>query len=338
MAIEFYDGYDHYSTSELSHRYNSILSSVIGAYGRYSTNGLRLGGAAGASGNVRRVVSNTATKVLGFAVYLNGPLNVPQSVFYIQFDYTGTGRGGLMMNSDGTFTYYRSINESGQAVLGTTSKGLLSGRWYFVQMKVLFSETVGTVEVKINGESVLNLTGVNTGAYTVNNIYLHTATTPGYSAKDPRIDDLYVDTADFRGDRRVELLMPTANGYYEQWTPTGGTINFECVDDNPPNQDTDYNGATVLTYKDSFEFSDMETTAGAVPVVVVECYARKDDAGERYIRPFARIGTVDYNGGTMYLGDDYQFLFYFWEQNPATSAAWEISEVNSTEFGYELIE
>jgi hypothetical protein len=65
-------------------------------------------------------------------------------------------------------------------------------------------------------------------------------------------------------------------------------------------------------------------------------YARKDDAGTRKVAPLFRISSTDYVGSDDTLSTSYQYFGQIYENSPATSAAWSISEINNAEIGLKL--
>jgi hypothetical protein len=51
------------------------------------------------------------------------------------------------------------------------------------------------------------------------------------------------------------ILMPSNDGYYAQWTKSGGTYHYQNVDELNCNGVTDYNYTNVLGRKDSYRIS-----------------------------------------------------------------------------------
>jgi hypothetical protein len=54
------------------------------------------------------------------------------------------------------------------------------------------------------------------------------------------------------------------------------------------------------------------------------------------IKPFVRVGGVDYSGQTQYLGQQ-TVSTNVYEVNPATATTWTDNDVNATEVGVEVV-
>jgi hypothetical protein len=133
----------------------------------------------------------------------------------------------------------------------------------------------------------------------------------------------------------VELLLPSGAGAETQWTPSAGS-NYQNVDENPENGDTDYNKSNTVGQVDTYAMANLVSVAGLIYGVQYLEYARKDNAGTRTIAPVARIGGADYLGSNVNLSDSYAYTREIKELSPATAAAWTISEINAMEFGVKV--
>src|SRR5262249_28298610 len=213
---------------------------------------------------------------------------------------------------------------------------------YYIEVKIKFDPTVGTVDVQVNGVNRLALTGQNTrnsansyaNAVTIGNRGVNAqqvATTADY-------DDVYIcDGAgsvnnNFLSDVRVEAIFPNAAGSSAQWTPSAGS-NYQCVDENPPNDDTDYVSHSTLNDLDLYAMSNITPTSGTIKGIAVQMRAKKDDAGVRTIAAAIRTNSNNYVGANQNVGTGYQYWTEIWENNPNTSVPFTITEVNAIEAG-----
>jgi len=149
-------------------------------------------------------------------------------------------------------------------------------------------------------------------------------------------DDLYLtDSTDFLGDCRVECLIPSGNGNSSQWVGSDATStdNYLLVDETSLDGDTTYVEADSVGDKDTYAMDDLETAAGTVYAVQTILAQRKTDAGSRQVAPVLRHSGTDYDGTSVSVGDTYAFGIEIEEQNPGTSSAWSIADVNAIEFG-----
>jgi hypothetical protein len=242
---------------------------------------------------------------------------------YVRYDYTTK-----------QFTVYR-----GDGTLLGTSSALpysIHSSFGFVEIRVKVDNSAGEVEMRFNGSStpILNLTSQDTRNGGTSGVLdsASFASAPCY------VDDLYVVDASvgtFLGDVRIEGCLPTGAGNYTGWTPSAGS-NYQCVDENNPNGDTDYVSASAAATADTYAMENVTPTTGTVYAVQTVVRARKDDGGTREIRPRLRLSGTDTNGTTVALGTTYRY----WKERFTTKpggGAWSISDVNSVEAGQELV-
>lgn len=133
----------------------------------------------------------------------------------------------------------------------------------------------------------------------------------------------------------IRRRSPTADGTNKAWV--GG---FAQVDDDPQATiGTDVIYTSQSGNKATFIGPNMaNTTAGhVIKAVAVAEFSKNDGTGQtpQNIRPVLRAGGVDYEGPVNApIGPGWKGGVAFWENNPATGAAWaNIDDVNATEFG-----
>lgn len=341
----WWDGFDAYTgTNEWDEMYtvdNSGTRAVYGAgegtvgssYSRHSTgNGLYINNTnrmpnIALGGNFGEVIVgvsmrelHTTTTFNRFQFWDGTTLQV-----YIRWDYND--RIFRAYNGDGT-------------LLGASSAipyGLNNSVGY-VEVRVLFSATVGEVEMRFNGNPspIMNLTNKDT----INSANT-TCNTLSFGAGPCYLDDLYVcrgDTGDFLGDVRIESLVPTGNGNYSQGTGSDGnsTDNYLLVDETDPNEDTDYVSFDTAAEKDSYALANMTQTAGTVYGVGSMIRARKDDGGTRTMRPLFRLSGTDQAGTAFTLSTSYLYWKEFFTTKPG-GGAYAVADVNNLEGGVELV-
>jgi hypothetical protein len=311
--------------------------AVAPSSGRFG-NGLRL--TSGAN-NIQRTFDGQVTWVVGFGLRLLATPIADYAVCSL-FDTAVAHCGlGLTTSSSQLFAW----RGTPATVIGTSTPSLSAGTWYYVEIKATISDAAGVFVVRLNGATVLNLTAVDTrnaGNASANTVRLGTG--PGTTFSSGQgwdVDDVYVFDAsgpvnnDFAGDCRVQQLLPNGAGATTAWTPSAGS-NYACVDEVPPNADTDYVASATAGQTDTYAFGDLSVT-GAVKAVQATALARKDDAGSRSIALVARPGSTDRVGATQAVLDTYTAMTELWDTNPDTAAAWSVAEVNASSFGVRLI-
>jgi hypothetical protein len=137
----------------------------------------------------------------------------------------------------------------------------------------------------------------------------------------------------FLGDRRVYALFPTGAGNAAQWVPSAGS-NYACVDDSPPNDDTDYVSApAALGSVDTYAMADLPPGASSVAWVQASPYAKKTDGGAGSVQPVYRRSGTDYLGTSQAVGANYSWYPEVTELDPSSGVAWTASGVNALEAG-----
>ena len=326
------------AAADYTGKWTSLTASTIGsAAGRFG-NGWR---GTGSTHAFSRTFDNQATWVVGFALRVSA-LPAATPIAFLAFLDTAITHCGLAVDSTGLVFAWRATTAT---VLGTSSAGISTNTWAYVEARVTISDTVGVFAVRINGTTVLNLSSADTrnaGNASANVVRLGLTASPS-PASNYDLDDLYILDAtgsvnnDFLGDCKVEQILPSGAGATTAWTPSAGS-NFQCVDDVPPNGDTDYVSSATAAQTDTYAYGDLSVaTSGTVKAVQATVQARKDDAGSRSLALVARPGSTDRLGGTQAVADTYAMYPQLWDSNPDTAAAWTVAETNASQFGVRLI-
>lgn len=333
MTLLFMDSVDHYTSfADLERKWQGVQSqasafiSVTAAAARYGAGGIR---AANNAYLARNLGAFHPTLIAGFA--FRPAIAAGRNAIAIYFD-GATQQVTLGVDGGGRLEVRRA-----GALLGTGSAVLAPNAWVYIEWKVIFGTGVaGSAEVRVNGLADIVLAGVNTAASGTARADAFAIRNEG-SGGNGDYDDLWVDTATFHGDCRVEALLPDGVGATSAWTPSAAVPNWQTVDENPPNGDTDYVSSATAAQVDTYAMSALATAAGTVKGVQSVLYARKDDAGARTIRRVIRRSAVDYPGTTVSVGDAFAMFAQVAELDPSTAAAWTIAGVNAAELGQELV-
>jgi hypothetical protein len=343
MALLWLDGFDSYGTTDgnyptgITNRY-SLSSALTGnldvADGRVSGKAIR--SVINSVTITTPSLGNIATIVVGFAFRYTQ--NQGAGTLTILSLLEGANLGvNLRLRHDGDWEVYL-----GSTLIGATvGKCIGANAWAFLELKVATSNT-GSVEFRINGETVINEPSVDTqpGA----NSYVNTVRIHGHNvaADQHDFDDLYIlDTSgsvnnNFLGSRKVETIFPTAEGSQIDWTPLSGTDNALMVDDNPHDSATTYNTSATSGHRDLYAFADMAGT-GDIDGIQVVIVSAQSDATPFSIKDVVKSGaTVDVGAGQAIGGTTYVAKQRVLEENPDTTNPWTASEINSAEFGIEV--
>lgn len=279
--------------------------------------------------------------------YGNGRTFAPQNVLWVNFHVYLTGAPGgdrilSLLDSASeqvmlTFTSDLRINVRAAGTnYYSTLPVLAFNAWYFVQIRVRIDNSVGTVDVYINGSLKFSMTGdtQSTANNSVNqwamfnpaagsfydNFIIYNETGAAPNAKTP--------------ETRIFATLPTGAGAASGFTPSAGA-NWQNVDEQPNDGDTTYNSAAAAVTDDLYVCGGSVVPAGSIVyALAVEIDARKDDAGLNDIDGLIRSGGTTYaNGDTFGLTSTWQRFRSVATLDPATGAAWTVANINNAEVG-----
>ena len=335
MSLLFIEGFDYYND------YADLGGS--GKWGgRKGTGSITFVTGRDGVGKALRIASSTVN-------YVTHKLKTPGDVFYIGFgfklntltsssDFLVLSEGGtehfrLKYNADGTLTAKRST-----VILGSTGAVLGSESWGYIEVYAKIANTGGEITIKVDGNVELELTSQdtqNSGTGVCNTLKLTGA------GGNCNYDDMYIcDDAGsvnngFLGDCTVQTLVPSAAGSSTGLTASVGN-NYAAVDEKPVN-DSDYVYSSTVTDKDLYAVENLADNTVTVHGVQVAIHAKKEDSGERGLKPLCKTGTTEGAGDEKMLGySDYHSSAWVFETDPDTAVAWLGSGVDGMEIGVEV--
>ena len=297
-------------------------------------------------------IPNTATVIVGFAVK-PGFYNSQASSDILQFwdkEFNGASVEQFdLRQSLGGSTLYVTRNST---VVGDIAFGVIPmDRWSYIEIKLLIDDTVGTVEVRVNGKAVISETNVDTknssGAAQCNMVRFRGVDGAGAAENQQwLLDDIYVcdNTGsvnnDFLGPIKVETIFPSAAGDDTDFTPSAGS-NWENVDDASHwDGDTTYNEAGTTGNLDLHNCEDLTviTGSGTIHGLRLDTYCRVTSAAVKTVIPTVKSGVTE--GAVSGVGIAAENLFVgvpaIFEQDPAAAGAWTTTTINSMQIGYEV--
>lgn len=224
---------------------------------------------------------------------------------------------------------------SGTLLGGTSGPVLTAGSWRHVESKVFKSATVGTVEVRIEGSVVLDLTGLNTDAANVEQVAFGSR----MGALDTPTSLYFKDVViwngsgslnnDFVGVVGVYWLQPDAD-VSSGWARTSGTTDYELVDESPAD-DADYIYADDSPPAASIMgVADLPADIVGIKGVISLARAEKSDNGTGNLQVSMTPNGTDYDAGADHAVTT-AFTYYadVSEVSPDTAAAWTPTEVDA---------
>ena len=229
------------------------------------------------------------------------------------------------------------------------------GEWYYIEFRQVIDNTAGELELRVNGEQWFYVTGIDTlaaGVATVSDFEFRAGHPTGSNSYGSGLaysvtDIIVIDRASTPNDTFpypavIDMLYPDAEVVGEiDFTPQTGSDNAAMVDEVRHDYDTTYNEANVATNKDRFTVGGSVPQSGFGEVLAVGVQAiAKDTAasGTRQARVVIYEGATEAQGATQTLSEnDFMPIYDIFEQNPDTTAQWDMAEVEAAEIGYEIV-
>lgn len=349
MALQFIDGFDHYGTGagSLTAMANGVYANV-GQTGpsntqvRTGTYGLKM--AAVSNDFYRRVFSGSvATAGLGYAHWCGSlPVNNATYILAAFRDSGNLDQCAIVLQSTGAIAAYRgngAINGSYSALLGTSSPVIVTSSWQHIECRVTIDDTVGTVEVRVDGVTVLSLTGKDTKATatagTAQVMWGRGSDSIGTPVVTEYIDDLFAwDTTggannDFIGDRRVRTIFPDGNAATQEWAVTGAASAYQAINEAAPDGDTSYISASTSPTTSEFTLQDAPVSVGAISGAQTYVYAKKTDAGTATMQVSMLSGVSVSAGADRPVTTAYTYWMDMHPVDPATGAPWTRDGLNA---------
>ncbi len=240
--------------------------------------------------------------------------------------------------------------------LGNLEHEMLLNQWYYFEFDITIDNTAGLIEFRRDGVTLFRQTGLDTAAGAnelIDEIHIMTGNASGISTWGNgsiyRITDVHIVSPAGGGNETgflypavVDVLYPNADTVEADFTPEGGGTNVAEIDDNPQHDfDSSQNEANVATNKDRFTLTGSvpESAFGRVMAVQVLALAKDTlDTGTRTARVVVFENLTEGLGATQTMTEsEWQALFHVFEDNPDTSAAWLMADVEAAEIGYEIV-
>lgn len=276
-----------------------------------------------------------STLYVGFWMRPAGTAAEGNLLYFHDTDAPGSLHLAIKFLADGTLEARRG-GYTGTLVASSSQKiNNTLGVWNHIQIKVVFSNTVGSVEFRINGVTESATTSIDT----CNNaneycnyvrIYRAGGTWYGYC--------FWVDNTQFWGELQALGVDPDADGNQTDFSPSSGIDNYAMVDEGyNPDDDSTYNESSTVSDLDLYQFD----VAGVLPASLDiysarhAAYLKKTDVGAKQIRMACRSGGTNYYKAAEAALASYASHLERRDVDPNTSAAWTRANLDSAEWGIE---
>jgi hypothetical protein len=346
MSYLFFDPFDHYATGDITEFWQSRVLGTITTGGRCTTNCLSV-----ASSMVHGVTNTHARGLVGFANEpTSGQLAGNQQIWSLG---DASGASGLFLfirtMSDGSIEGWTGVNTVLGTLRITTAAGLLNaGIYSYIEVRWFLHDTLGELEIYHNGVSAGSASGIDTlpsgsgsgtAPWRTGVILTMSGKMDDYSIQngDGSIHNALTNEGDTHWEARVVETDATGGaGDLAAWTPSTGGDRGAMVDDNPPNDDTDYNESSVVGNRDSHTVPNLvNLVSGEIKAVMILVNAKKtDDISTRSISTVIRQGGSTFDGAAQAVSTAYKYYWEISELDPNTAAAWTVAGFNAMQAGY----
>jgi len=335
MSIVFADpGGGFYSTTaQATAGYWSALSATIKTSGLPSGNieptALEITNAGGTI-----TVPNATSYTIGFRFVSTSALSSQN--FLILKDPSGNNQLLFSTNTNGTITASRGVTALGTSSLAVT---LSQNVWSYGEVQSTIDSSAGTVGVRINGTSVLSLTGQNTkgsgSSSNIGSMVLGSNLTSYWQ-------DIYITSATgsyntgYLGDVEMPISLATGNGTYTAWTANGTTPLYNCVNAATPADGADFASDSTPGDRMAVTYPNTSVTGNIVGVGHVSRML-KSTAGTRTVSQVITNNGVDQVQSAQSLGTSYTYYASYSETDPNTGLPYTAAGFNTIQSGLETV-
>jgi hypothetical protein len=352
MALKWLDGFESYGTvvgNNVTIMLGSPRLKYLSDFGGNSNAQIEPGRLGGKSVQVGGVTLETpdftaqTTWTTGFGFYFENR-TVSQQIFL--WKDTTTKQCSLSFEMNGELKFFRGDSTGGGTGLATSSgANLRSGSWNYIEVKVTIHNSTGTVDIKVNGVSVLSASGLNNRAGSNNQatrLCLHGSSNGGNNF---RFDDWYVcdnqgsDNNTFLGPQKVSMILPTGDHGTNQWAATGaGSTHADRVKENPADSNTTYVSDAVSGDTEEWDYADTPSDLTSIKGIQVNTVFETDSATAFSLKNHVKSGgTSSDDAGAAGTNGTYTQTCFCLEQDPNTSALWTKANLDAALFGVKTV-
>lgn len=340
MALLAIEGFDHYGV-------NADMVRRVGMLQWVSAGGLTAG--RGGVGQAIRLAwaEDPQSGVLGgnFGTVFYGfwMMGDPGTQLTFTIGESVGGRQGYFV-FDCTYGRVAYYNNAGTLLLMTTNGMFNSSVGVVVEIEFTVNATNGVAVVRLMGQPVLSLSGINTQATSLSYQNTFSLSWAGPIGTTLTIDDWRMcdDTVGpgtypcngFLGDVRVATSFASSNAAV-QFTPLSNTNYVEV--EGVFHGDGAYNYPTALGQSDLFGVDALPSSVSLVMGVQVTGAYRATDSAPHTMTNNIKVGATLHQGGTIALGTTYGFYPDLYPVSPISGVSWTPADLASTKIGYTAV-
>lgn len=247
----------------------------------------------------------------------------------------------IALTSTGVIQAWRGAQSSGTLLGASAGPVIASNSFNHIEAKVFISDTVGTVEVRVNGVAVLALTNKDTGNsadLTVAQVQL----TPSSRTDLVTDSDIYIYMKDFfvwdnagarnnnfAGSVSVVNLTPSSDVALT-WALSGGSTGFSLVNESPPVDSSFISAVFPAPAIDKMGQTNLPADVTSVRTLMTLVRARKTDGGDGSLQVGLISGASTALGANRAITTAPTYYSDIQETDPATGASWLPTAVDAS--------
>ncbi len=273
------------------------------------------------------VIPDTLTIVMGFA-YMHGGSGTG---IFVRFKSGGATQTSLHLSWNGLLEARLGTSTS----LGLATEPLRVGTWNYIDVKVVLHDSTGSIQVRLNGQDIINATNVDTkqsaGDIKYTSVFIEAFARGAW-------DDMYIyddngGTPSLQGSRVVENLLPASDDT-NQWTPSTGSDHYALVNDSTIN-DTTYISHDTINEVDDWNYANITEIDGGILGLAQWTRVSTNDGGVRTVNSLCESNSTEDLDSVAH-NEGFETLYRIIDEDPDTSTAWTVGGVNAATFGVEV--
>ena len=337
------DSFETYSAaSDLTRRwyYQYNISGISFVAGKNGGSALKSYDASLVIYNVARIQRLSSIRV-GFWFKCDTRPSATSSLLHLMsFGNTNSeNQVGLGMDTSGHLVAFKSSSFAGGNTLGTGSTVLDTSTWYWVELYTVIDSSSGSVLLEIDGVEELNLTSIDTDPQLTGTVD-QVGIVSGSGAANYFDHFFIADGSLFGaslGPQYIDVLTPTEDTAYADFTPSSGSDHYAMVDDVPNDGSTTYVYGNTLGSQDRFVVSDLADNPYAINLVQIASIAIDSATNtELEIKTNIYSGAESLSGPGLCPQDSFADAVVITATDPDTDGAWNKSAVDALQAEVEI--
>lgn len=364
MALLYIDGFDHYTNAtgsgnrlyEIAPAYWSGVSGeenddhfVTSPMPELGTRGLqfRLGSGSSISSAVSmrnllappKLLVSGETLGIGFHFYLEDLPNTAHKGGLVGFGDASQTYRMVRVDTSGVLHYWSGSTSTGDSLVN--SGVLISPEvLYHLEVFTYLHASEGSIEVRLNGVTVINEDNLNTLPTELPFIKLaiaKEASPTGGASQTAKIfyDNLYMWDSegpfnnDFLGERNVMTVPVASDEVPQDWSLSSGSDAYDLLDNVPPDPLNDYIESTAANEVSKFGIATLDSMEISVVGIQTTVQAYKTGTSDTEIDIGVDSGSVLDVGTRSLTQDQPTYVHHISEVNPDTSEPYTPAETQS---------